>query len=480
MNLRALALGFIVFFSLILSFTSLGAQEYNVGPNSLESQETIETAPVILDGNELFSLRGTRTYPAERRARQVAERIIQVAQDPKIPVESIVAVPQPNAVEIKAGKKRILYVFDVDAKIEALSLPTMGEAVLRLIQESVKNYREDRKPQNLRRGLYLSLAATAILLVIWFLFRWIFGKFQGVLSRKAQAAGDKILKLKSMEIIEAGRFWKGIRTVLSGIHLTLALLVLFIYLEFVLGNFPWTRFISNRLMGLIANPLRTIGNAILDYIPNIFFLIVLTGLIYLLIKFVKTVFSSIERGTFYHPGFEAVWARPTYRLLRLMILAISVVIAYPYIPGSDSDAFKGVSIFIGLLVSLGSSSAIANLIAGYSLIYRRAFQVGDRIQIGEVTGDVTEMRLLVTHLHTIKNEEVTVPNSLVLASNVINFSRLAQTKGLILHTTVGIGYETPWRQVEAMLIRAAQRTPELLKDPRPFVLATSLGDFCVN
>jgi small-conductance mechanosensitive channel len=157
-----------------------------------------------------------------------------------------------------------------------------------------------------------------------------------------------------------------------------------------------------------------------------------------------------------------------------------LVVAYPHIPGSSSEAFKGVSIFIGLMFSLGSSSVIANLMAGYTMIYRRAFKVGDRIVVKDLTGDVTEIRLMVTHLRTVKNEEIVVPNSDILGSHVINYSTLARSRGLILHTTVGIGYETPWRQVEAMLRVAAERTTGLLKEPAPFILEKSLGDFAVT
>jgi small-conductance mechanosensitive channel len=139
-----------------------------------------------------------------------------------------------------------------------------------------------------------------------------------------------------------------------------------------------------------------------------------------------------------------------------------------------------VSIFIGVIFSLGSSSFIANLIAGYSMTYRRAFRVGDRIRVGDVTGDVTESGLMVTRLRTVKNEEVVVPNSAILNNHIVNYSAYARTGGLILHTTVGIGYETPWRQIEAMLLMAAERTPGLLKEPPPFVLQKGLGDFCIT
>ncbi len=162
------------------------------------------------------------------------------------------------------------------------------------------------------------------------------------------------------------------------------------------------------------------------------------------------------------------------------MIGFAAVVAYPYIPGSESAAFKGISIFFGVVFSLGASSVVGNMLAGYSLIYRRTFKVGDRVKIGDVVGDVTHMRLQVTHVRTIKNEDVVVPNSVILTSQVVNYSSYAATDGLVLHTTVGIGYEVPWRQVEAMLLLAASRTPGLLTAPPPFVLQTSLADFAIN
>jgi small-conductance mechanosensitive channel len=162
------------------------------------------------------------------------------------------------------------------------------------------------------------------------------------------------------------------------------------------------------------------------------------------------------------------------------MVAFVVVIAYPYIPGSDSAAFKGITIFLGVMFSLGSSSIIANVVAGYTMVYRRAFRVGDRIKVEDIVGDVIEMRVLETHIRSLKNEEIVVPNNVILNSHVVNYTSLAQEKGLILHTTIGIGYDVPWRQVEAMLLMAADRTPDLLREPSPFVLETGLRDFSVR
>jgi small-conductance mechanosensitive channel len=194
----------------------------------------------------------------------------------------------------------------------------------------------------------------------------------------------------------------------------------------------------------------------------------------------RLFFDAVGSGRTPLRGFDAEWARPTYHIVRILVILLTLVIAYPYLPGSGSAAFQGLSIFAGLMLSLGASSAMASLIAGYTVTYRRAFRVGDRITVGDFTGEVSEVRLMVTHLRTAKNEEVVVPNSVVLQSHVVNYTKLAKTHGLILHTTVSIGYEIAWRQVEAMLLLAAERTSGLSRDPQPFVLEKALGDFAVT
>jgi small-conductance mechanosensitive channel len=190
-------------------------------------------------------------------------------------------------------------------------------------------------------------------------------------------------------------------------------------------------------------------------------------------------FSGAESGRITVTGLDGELVWPTYRIVRLFVIVFALVAAYPYIPGSGTDAFKGISLFLGLVFSLGSTTVIGNIIAGYTMIYRRAFRIGDRIQVGDVVGDVIERRLLGTRVRSLKNEEVVLPNTHLLNSNIVNYSALAKSEGLILHTTVGIGYETPWRQVEAMLHEAAARTEGVLREPAPFVLQQSLGDFCV-
>jgi small-conductance mechanosensitive channel len=274
--------------------------------------------------------------------------------------------------------------------------------------------------------------------------------------------------------------WTGFRGTLQACRLLLFFLLLYAYFNFVFRLFPWTAYLGKQLFHILLDPLRVMGKGFIGAIPSLVFLVILVILLRYVLKLSKLIFFNLSIGRATFSGFDREWAWPTYRIFRALLVVFGLVMAYPYIPGSSSDAFKGISIFLGVLLSLGSTSLIGNTLAGYALVYRRVFRVGDRVKINEHVGDVIERRLMVTHIRSLKNEEVIVPNSEIINGVVVNYSSLAKQQGLILHMTVGIGYETPWRQVEAMLMEAADRTPGLLKDPGPFVLQQSLGDFCVT
>jgi small-conductance mechanosensitive channel len=217
----------------------------------------------------------------------------------------------------------------------------------------------------------------------------------------------------------------------------------------------------------------------LDAIPGLIFIGMLTLVVRYILKLLRLLSAAIENGSVTFSGFEPEWAWPLFKLVRIAAIALGVVVAFPYIPGSQTEAFKGVSIFIGVVLSLGSSAMISNSISGYMLTFRQAFKVGDRVKIGEQVGNVLQIRNNVTYLASLENEVVTVPNSSIMNSVVINYSAGARKKGLRLPIMVSIGYETPWRQVEAMLLLAAKRTSGLLRQPSPFVAIRGLGDFAV-
>jgi small-conductance mechanosensitive channel len=194
----------------------------------------------------------------------------------------------------------------------------------------------------------------------------------------------------------------------------------------------------------------------------------------------KSLADAVERGDLSLTGIHPEMARPTFQLMRLLLLLIAFVVVFPYLPGGNSDAFKGISLFVGLLLSLGSSSAVSNVLAGLVLTYMRPYRRGDRVKIADTVGDIVEKSLLVTRVRTIKNVEVVIPNSAILSNQILNYSALARTNGLILNTTVTIGYDAAWRTVHDLLRQAALETDGILHDPPPFVFETSLNDFHVS
>jgi small-conductance mechanosensitive channel len=442
-------------------------------------ETAVQTEPVIIDGKVLFSVRGVMAYQAEERAAGIAGRITTLADDPTVKIDSIVAVESDHSSDIMAGDRIVMAVFDADAVAESVSRQALARVYVAKIRMAVEKYRQDRTSERILWGAGYSLGATLLFIILILLIGRGYRRFIASLESRFAARIQK-LQDQSHDILRTGVVWGTIRGGLKTTVVTLVLLILLLYVDLVLSMFPWTRAYAAPLLDLVLNPLWDIGSAILDYLPKLVFLVILVFVSRFALKLLRLFFLGIEFGRIKYSGFEATWAIPVYKITRLAVIAFTVVVAYPYIPGSESPAFKGVSLFLGIIFSLGSSSSVANFMAGYVVIFRRAFKLGDRIKIGAQTGDVIEMRLQATRLRTVKNEEIILPNSLILNSEVVNYSSLAQKGGLILHTSVTIGYDTPWRQVHAMLLLAADRTPGLLKEPQPFVLQTALSDFYVS
>jgi small-conductance mechanosensitive channel len=427
----------------------------------------------------LFRVRGVSAFPAEQRAQAVLERIRNAAADPAVPAETMQVTESEGRSTVMAGDRVMIVVTDADASLEGVDRPTLAQVFRDRIGQAIGTYRHERSPSVLLRALLYSLAATlAFALVLFVLIR---------ACRRLQDAAERVFQSKiqasrsrSLQLLPSDRLWASMSAALGAVRTVAVLVVVFLFANFVLGLFPWTRQLAQSLLEIFIDPLRTMGLGILESVPNITFIVILAILVRYVLKLLRVFFEAFEHQTLSFDGFDQDWAMPTFRIVRALVVAFALVVAYPYLPGSQSDAFKGISLFIGVILSLGSSSAISNIIAGYSLTYRRAFKLGDRVKIGDAFGDVSEIRVQVTHVRSVKNEEIIIPNSEILNSQVINYSSIARQHGLILHTTVGIGYETPWRQVEAMLLQAAERTPGLLREPPPFVLQKSLGDFAVT
>jgi small-conductance mechanosensitive channel len=438
----------------------------------------IATAPVRFDDRTLFSVRGISSFPAPERAAGIAGRIRDLAGDSSVGPESIIVVPSELGLDIRAGNTRLLTLVAADAALESVSLQTLAATHRQKIAEAITRHRAEREPGKLLRGLGVALLATAAYYALLLLLRRVFGRFQKALERRVHAH-VAALPGKAFQIVQGRQIWEATRATVRGLHLILLILLFYLWLEVVLAQFPWTRPLGEKLAGLLTDPLVSIATGFIDFVPNLLFLIVLGVVVRYGLRLIRVYFTALESGRASLGGFEPEWSMPAYKIIRALAIGLALVMAYPYLPGAGSEALQGVSVFAGLLLSLGAAGTVSNLIAGYFNTFGRVFRVGDFIKVGEVMGEVTQVRLLTTRVRTIKNEEVTIPNGTIINTHLVNYSVLAKARGLILHTAVGIGYEVPWRQVHAMLEEAARRTPGLKTDPPAFVLQRQLADFAV-
>jgi small-conductance mechanosensitive channel len=438
-----------------------------------------DRAAVRIDGKLLFYVSGISSYPAELRAVTIINRIKEAAASPYVSSDSVRKIPGESSIKIYAGNIFIMNIFSIDAQYEGISEDNFATFIQLKTKETIDSYRHNRTKSVLIKKMFYGLGALILLAFLLYLFRWLNRIASRALTSWLKKSVED-LETKSYKLIKSEHFWKSLNLVLRFIRIVTFLLIIGAVIEYILGLFPWTNGFAVTVLELIINPVKSIGNGILGYLPSLFFLIVIGLFTRYLLKLVKLLFSGISHGSIVIHNFYPDWAMPTFRIVKTFIIVFAIVVSYPYIPGSGSVAFKGISVFLGVLVSLGSSSFIGNIIAGYSMTYRRAFKNGDRIEVDGKIGFVEEQKMLVTRLRSHKNEEIIIPNSVLMNSHIINYSTKEAEKGLILHTTVGIGYETPWRLVDAMLMMAADKTEGILKDPAPFVLKTSLGDYAVN
>lgn len=445
-----------------------------------EFEESLQNkAPVIIDGNTLFLVRGISSHPAELRAANIARRIETAASDLSLSTDSVKISIEENKVNIFVDEVFILNLFPEDGESEGINTEILAEIFQERIVKAIEFYRHERSRPVILKKIVYALGALALMIVLIFILHWFFRKAQQGLEKRISKRIESVENV-SFSLISSNQLWKTFHLLFGVIRILIFIVVIALFLQYILDLFPWTSNVATYTFNLFLDPLKSIGIGFLQFIPSLAFLVVIFMVTRYFLKLIKLLFHGIGQEAIKIGNFDPEWALPTYKIIRIFILALAVIVAYPYIPGSDTSAFKGVSVFLGVLLSLGSSSFIGNLIAGYSMTYRGAFKKGDRIQVDDVVGFVEEQKLLVTRLISLKNEEIVIPNSVLLNSNITNYSTKAKKNGLILHTSVGINYEIPWRQVDGMLKLAADRTEGLLKEPPPFVLQQSLGDFAVN
>lgn len=437
-------------------------------------------APVIFADETLFVLYDKiGPFTPQERARAIAERLTQLAKDPFTRIYPITAVDQGTTSELIYGDMVVMTVTDRDAQPTGKTRQVVATDYAAKIQAALAKSREQRSARSLIIDTALALLDTVIFVAILIFFHKTFPKIYAKIERWRGTVLHPV-RIQRVELLSADQLAAALTGTVKTIRILAVLILVYIYLTTVLGIFPWTRSISAALFTAVVSTLKTIGEAFATYVPDIVSIVVIIVVTRYILKVIALFFTGIRRGAITFAGFHREWAEPTYKIVRFLVIVFAAIACFPYIPGSQSEGFRGISVFLGLLISLGSAAAIGNIIAGVVLTYMRPFQVGDRVKIADTTGDVMEKTLLVTRVRTIKNVDVTIPNAMVLGSHLINFSSSAKNLGLILHTSVTIGYDAPWKTVHELLVSAARATTHILQKPEPFVLQTSLNDFYVT
>lgn len=442
----------------------------------------VDGFPVTLDGEPLFYVKqgvaGVTT--AEERAGIITQRLGAIATDPNLSPDEIRAQPTDTQTVVLAGDTVLFTVRQDDVAAYGLSHPELAADAVERIRQGVIDYRDRRSIRRIGTSLGLTILST---IAVFLVLRGILFGSSKLLTyiRQRRGADTLILQIQSVRVLGSGATSYLLGGLVRLLRPVLILLALYLYVPFVLSQFPATAAFGDSLLQDIAFRLSLLAQGFVAYLPKLAMIGVIALLTYYVIEFARQVIIELGRHDVY-PWFYPEWVKPTIRLAMLLIVAIAMVIAGPYLPGFGSPAFQGISLFLGALLTLGSSSAVANALSGIILVYTRAFQLKDFIRINDVVGEVEDKSLFVTRVLTPKQETVTIPNASVLNSNVINYSAICrEAKGhLLLYTTVTLGYDLPWQKVHGVLIEAARATADIAIAPAPFVLQTALNDFNVS
>ncbi len=436
--------------------------------------------PVLFESDTLF-LFFTRfgAETAQDRAAHTTEKLKEIYNAFTFNPDSLLTVDATNSTDIVYKGNIVSSISEIDALWHYQSKSVLAQEYVAIIKEVIAKKRSANSVIKLlvRIGLVILVVGG-----IWFLIRMIEKlKLKGELYiEQTKDKWIKDLSYKGYTFLTAEQELNLVHFSIKVLKWFLVLLLLYLLLPIVFSIFPFTQGWASYLFGLVWSPFKGVFVAIWKYLPNLISILVIVFVFRHGIRFVKYIFHEIKIDKLKISGFHSDWAMPTFSIVRFLLLAFMLVLIFPYLPGSESNIFKGVSVFLGILFSLGSSTAIANMVAGLVITYMRPFKIGDRIKVGQMTGDVVEKTMLVTRLRTVKNEEITIPNASILSGNTINYTTNATKEGLILHVTVTIGYDVPWKLVHKILLEAAKRTEWIVEKPESFVFQTSLDDFYVS
>lgn len=433
--------------------------------------------PVIVEGDTLYYLFAKRGgHTPQQRAEMNAVAITELGKRFNLQPDSVYIDSSDIVTDLMYGNKVLSSFTDQDGLWEGCSRDQLAAAKRKVIVDKLKVMKDEHSLWQLgKRILYFILVIVGQFL-LFKLTIWLFNKLKARIQRLKDTK-LKPISIQDYELLDTQKQVNLLVFLASLLRYAVMLLQLILTVPLLFAIFPQTKDLAYKLFSYIWEPIKSIFLGIVEYIPNLFTIFVIWLAVKYLVRLVRYLASEIQSERLKIGGFYADWAMPTFHIVRFLLYAFMIAMIYPYLPGSKSGVFQGISVFVGLIVSLGSSTVIGNIIAGLVITYMRPFKLGDRIKLNDTTGNVIEKTPLVTRIRTPKNEVVTIPNSFIMSSHTVNFSQSARDYGLIIHSEVSIGYDIPWRKTHQLLIEAALNTPGVVDDPRPFVLETSLQDY---
>ena len=440
-------------------------------------RQVTQGVPVIVDDDTLFYFYAKRGgHTPQQRAENVANDITALGKRFNLKPDSLYIESSDIVTDVMYDNKVIVSFTDQDGLWEGCTRDQLAAEKRLVILEKLKVMKEEHGFLQLcKRVAYFVLVLVGQFLLFWGT-NWLFRRVK-VRIVKLRNTRLKPFSIQDYELLDTHKQVKLLIFLASLVRYAFMLLQLLLSVPLLFSIFPQTKNLAFQLFSYIWNPVKSILVGIVSYIPNLFTIFVICLAIRYLVRLFRYLAGEVQSERLKLRGFYPDWAIPTYHIICFLLYAFMIAMIYPYLPGSNSGVFQGISVFVGLIVSLGSSTVIGNIIAGLVITYMRPFKIGDRIKLNDTTGNVIEKTPLVTRIRTPKNEVVTIPNSFVMSSHTVNFSQSAREYGLIIHSEVSIGYDVPWRKVNKLLIEAALNTPGVVDDPRPFILSTSLNDW---
>lgn len=437
--------------------------------------------PIVIHKDTIFTV-FTNIGPisSKERAKVISDRLHELYNVYNTKKDSLIIYQNNQIAELYYNDQILLSVSELDELWFEKEKTTIINSYKKNIEEDIVVYKKDVSFLKKAKKVVLSILTIVLLSIIIKLINYLFKNKLVAIISKNQTKFLKGIKFKTYQIISPQKQYSYL---ILGLNIVRYLFIfIFCYLAFpvVFSIFPETQRLATVLISYVISPIKTIFHSVISFLPNLLTIIVIITITSYFLKIIKFIAKEIENEKIVIPNFFPDWAKSTYNIVKILVLAFMLIVIFPYLPGSDSTIFKGVSVFIGIIFSIGSSTVVGNLIAGLVITYMRPFKLGDRIKVGEMAGEVIEKTPFVTRLKTPKQLLVTVPNLNILVSNVINYNSSNSPEGIVIYTSVTIGYDVPWRKVHDLLIKASEDVEHVMKTPTPFVLQTSLDDFYVS